>query len=289
MRESLKRAVVALVHKSEFVEHALMSTAARAAYESLKSTFIKNGDHSPFKGDVRRAIVSRFELIDRSVRIKTTPTDGLFMAELLLNMQAPGDLLECGCFAGGSSAKLSIVASILGRQLKIFDSFEGLPVVEGRYLRDHHCREGEEWVSDWTAARYAARLDEVKGNIRNYGEIGVCDFVKGWFSETLNETNLPGHIAFAFTDVDLANSARDCFLSLWPRLAENGIYVTHDTAYIKVLQEICNLDYWRNLDCPPTILFGAGYGLSNESPHLGYMVKGENVSSDYLKALTMNK
>jgi hypothetical protein len=41
----------------------------------------------------------------------------VFLGEMLLNMQADGDIIECGCYAGGSSAKLSIVAEILGRRL----------------------------------------------------------------------------------------------------------------------------------------------------------------------------
>lgn len=289
MRESFKRAVVSLVRRSEILERAVVSTAARTAYESLKRKFIANGKHSPYNEKLRSTIVARFESIDRHVPIKTTPSDGLFLAELLLSMQAPGSIVECGCYAGGSSAKLSIIGDILGREVSIFDSFEGLPAVEDRYLRDYHCREVSQWVTDWTASRYAAQLDQVKSNIRNYGEIGACKFVKGWFRETLNERNLSGDIAFAFTDVDLANSARDCFLSLWPQLSTRGIYVTHDAAYINVLQEIYNLNYRQIGDCPPTILFGAGFGLSDASPHLGYMVKGKDVTSDYLKGLTVNK
>jgi len=288
-RDTFKRAFVKLIRKSKSVEQAIVSIAARSAYESMKQRFIDNGRSSRFDEHVRSTIVARFELIDRNVPIVTTPTDGLFLAEMLLNVDAPGTIVECGCYAGGSSAKLSILAHLLGRQLVIFDSFEGLPAVDDRYLRDHHCRRGEEWVTEWTAGRYAARLEKVKANTQNYGEIVVCSFVKGWFSDTLNGSTLPKPIAFAFADVDLANSAKDCFFSIWPCLSEQGIYVTHDATYIKVLQEIYDPDCWRTLHSQPPILFGAGYGVSNESPHLGYMVKGEKLSADYLKALTINK
>lgn len=289
MREALKRAFLKLADNSKLLAHAGRSFAAHTAYESLKQRFIRNGEISVFHEDVRSLIVARFELIDRNVPIGTTPTDGLFLAELMLNMKAPGAIVECGCYAGGSSAKLSIIASLLGRPLTVFDSFEGLPAVDEYYLRDRHCRRGEKWVTDWAAGRYAARLDEVKANIQKYGEIAGCSFVKGWFSDTLSGKALPEAIAFAFADVDLANSARDCFVSIWPRLSDQGIYVTHDAAYIKVLLEIYNHDLCRTLGSPPGILFGAGYGLSNESPHLGYMVKGERLSADYLKDLTINK
>ena len=116
MRESFKRAVVSLVRRSEILERAVVSTAARTAYESLKRKFIANGKHSPYNEKLRSTIVARFESIDRHVPIKTTPSDGLFLAELLLSMQAPGSIVECGCYAGGSSAKLSIIGDILGRE-----------------------------------------------------------------------------------------------------------------------------------------------------------------------------
>jgi O-methyltransferase len=289
LRETFKQAVVKLARRSKSVEQAIVSIAARSAYESAKQRFISNGSSSRFDEQVRSSIVARFEVIDRKVPIGSTPTDGLCLAEMMLNMEAPGAVVECGCYAGGSSAKLSIVASLLGRQFVVFDSFEGLPAADEYFLRDHHCRRGSEWTTEWKAGRYAARLDEVKANIQNYGEIAVCAFVKGWFSDSLAGNTLPNPIGFAFADVDLANSARDCFVSIWPCLSEQGIYVTHDTAYIKVLQEIYNRELWRTFDSLPPILFGAGYGLSNESPHLGYMVKGENLSADYLKALSINK
>jgi len=114
--------------------------------------------------------------------------------------------------------------------------------------------------------------------------------VKGFFSDTLTNDNLPKQVSFSFIDVDLANSARDCFISIWPLISNYDIYVTHDTAYIKVLQEMYNPKLWKEqFKSIPPILFGAGYGLCNDSPHIGYMVKGDSLSSEYLKSLTIDK
>lgn len=289
MSKALRQAFVNLACRNTLTAKVSLSIAAHATYEALKKRFIQNGKTTAFNEDVRASIVARFERIDQNVPIGSTPTDGLFLAEMMLNMQATGDLVECGCYAGGSSAKLSIIASLLGRRLTVFDSFEGLPAVADGYLRDLHCRRGQDWVTDWTAGRYAAQMDAVKANIEKYGEISVCSFVKGWFSDTLAGDTLPGPTAFAFVDVDLANSATDCLMALWPCITDLGIYVTHDAAYIGVLLEMFSPERWRKLGSAPPILFGAGYGLDNQSPHLGYMVKGEKVSADYLKALTINK
>jgi len=295
MQEIVKRALIAAGRRSTLVSRAAALIARSDprcpdTYPYLRDKFLANGALHQVDRNTRLEIVQRFEQIDRCVPIGTTPTDGLLLAEMLLNVDASGAVVECGCYAGGSSAKLSIVAKLLGREMVIFDSFEGLPSVEPYYLRDQHCRRSEQWVTDWTAGRYAGRLEEVRGNLGRFGELSPCTFIKGWFNETLTDQNLPAPIALAFVDVDLASSARECFVALWPRLSGRGVFVTHDTAYLKVLQEFYDRNLWQNRfkEMPP-ILFGAGYGICNDSPHLGYMVKGECLPIEYLKGLTLDK
>jgi O-methyltransferase len=292
-----KRALFYVADKSKTVRR--IATAIHRAnsndkdtYEYLRERFIRNGKNHSVSESHRSVLVRRFELIDTKVPIATTPTDGLFLAEMVLNIKADGDFVECGCFAGGSSAKLSILAKLLNRKLIICDSFEGLPAAEEYYLRDKHCRRSDDFGNwgRWTKGDYASPLEEMRSNVANFGEVSACNFVKGWFSETLNDSNLPQRLSFVFADVDLANSARDCLESLWPRLDEHGIFVTHETAYIKVLQAFYRPEIWRDkFHSMPPILFGAGFGLCNESPHLGYMVKGDQLSPEYLKSLTIDK
>ena len=109
-------------------------------------------------------MVARFEEIDATVPIASTPTDGLILAELLISSKGIGDVVECGCYAGGSTAKLSIVAKALGKRVFVFDSFEGLPPVDDQNIRDVHARRAESWVTDWTAGRgdvpFAAEVGE---------------------------------------------------------------------------------------------------------------------------------
>lgn len=298
MQSFLQRSILKVAGRSRHVtelaafitRNATAQTHIRDTYGYLRERFLANGENHPVDRAAREKLVAAFETVDREVAVASSPTDGLFMAEMLINMKAEGDIVECGCFSGGSSAKLSLVAKLLGRKIIVFDSFEGLPAVEQQYLRDQHCRRSEAWVADWSEGRYAARIDLVKSNVERFGDISVASFVKGWFSDTLTPENLPERVAFAFVDVDLANSARDCFTVLWPRLSDGGIYVTHDTAYIKVLQVMYDPDLWRNrFQAIPPILFGAGFGLCNDSPHIGYMVKGESLTPEYLKSLTIDK
>lgn len=289
-RSRLVRDLATFIHSNAQGAGKPQKSSARDSYEFLKQKFVENGRQSSVGEAARREIVARFEEIDSAVPIGTTPTDGLVLSQLLINCRGVGDIVECGCYAGGSSAKLSIIAKVVGRRLTVFDSFEGLPEVDSYNLRDKHLRRDEEWVTDWTAGRYRARLDVVRDNVQRFGEIDVCTFVKGWFNETLNTDNLPRKVGFAFTDVDIASSARDCLAGLWPCLSDLGIFVSHDVAWVKVLQALYDKTLWEETfkEFPP-LLFGAGFGIYDESPHLGYFVKGEEVPSDYLKEITINQ
>src|SRR5580698_5296056 len=68
------------------------------------------------------------------IRIQTGTTYKTHLAMALKLFETPpdvdGDVIECGTWKGGSAANLSLACRIVGRKLKIFDSFEGLPVGE---------------------------------------------------------------------------------------------------------------------------------------------------------------
>jgi len=104
-----------------------------------------------------------------------------------------GEFAEFGCFKGFSSAMLSFACRQLGLKMHIFDSFEGLPAVEG---------------SNYAAGEYAGALEEVTENVRRYGAIEVVEFHKGFFADTFRSYRPPPLMAL-WMDVDLEVSARD--------------------------------------------------------------------------------
>lgn len=272
------------------VEDVRPTLATDDTYTELRRRFIDNGDMAAIGIAQRRDMVRRFEEIDRSVPLATTPMDGLLLAELLMSTSGGGDIVECGCFSGGSSAKLSIVAAALGKRLVIFDSFKGLLVLDEYDKRDYHVRHHVEWLPVWHSGKYSASLEIVKNNITQYGEISVCDFVPGYFEDTLQDSVLPERIALAFTDVDTPTAVRTCLTRLWPRLAPGGVYASHDVALVKSLQVLLSESVWRDeIGEFPPILFGAGFGVCDSAPHMGYFVKGKELSAEYLKSLTINK
>ena len=56
-----------------------------------------------------------------------------------------------------------------------------------------------------------------------------------------------------------------------------------------MLQAFHDTDLWTEAfgDAPP-IFFGAGFGMCDSSPHLGFAVKGRP-TADYIKSLTYRK
>ena len=158
MKSIIKRSVLGIAKRSRLVtkvaafiaRHASTQTNKKDTYGYFRERFINNGKDKVANESVRENLVRKFERIDQEVPIASSPTDGLFLAEMLLNMQADGDIVEFGCYAGGSSAKLSLITKLLNRKLIVFDSFEGLPIVDQYYLRDQHCRRGDDWVTDWS-------------------------------------------------------------------------------------------------------------------------------------------
>jgi O-methyltransferase len=257
-------------------------------YEDVRERFIRNGSNGSVDPHQRRELLRRFETIDRNVPIKSTPTDALFIAEAMLSIRAAGDVIECGCFSGGSTAKISLLAALLKKRLFVFDSFEGLPGDDASQMSDLSVR--SERPKQWRSGGYAGTLAQVSATVKTFGNADVCTFVPGWFRDSLTPRNLPDRVCLAFTDVDLPASARECLRALWPRLARGGVYFSHDVAFVRVLQELYDPRLWsEELKESPPVLFGAGFGMTELSPHLGMFVKGHDLTPEELKHVMLFK
>jgi predicted O-methyltransferase YrrM len=217
---------------------------------------------------LRRSLVHRFRHISASVRCAHSENEMLLLADFLLSAPLPGPIVECGCFKGGSTAKLSLVARATGRRLLVCDSFEGLPspAPEDRLLVTlHH--------EPYARGMFAGALHEVQANLARAGAAEVCTYHKGYFNATLpqlTETDL----SCIFIDVDLISSARDCLGSLWPRLASGGRVYLHEARDLRFLRGILNASWWQeHLGQAPPLVVGAGHGLGDGAPQLAYLEK----------------
>jgi len=182
-----------------------------------------------------------------------------------------GDVVECGCFNGGSTTMLSLACSLTHRRLFVCDSFEGLPEPRADEKRAFY---GEGETDTWRKGRFASRggLEGVKRNIAAYGHIEACHFVKGFFSETLG--HLPTEsIVLVFEDADLVSSVEDCLRHLWPKLQPGSKFYCHEPWSIDVVSLFYDKTWWkREFGLRPPGFFGSGEG-TNVAPQMGYAVK----------------
>lgn len=162
-----------------------------------------------------------------------------------------GVIVEAGCWKGGTTANLSLVADIVGRDLIVYDSFEGLPAPA----------DGDRWASPLGEGAFKGELDEVRHNVEAHGVIERCRFRKGWFDDTLAEHTEP--IVLAFIDVDHQASMHRCVLDLWPHLNDEGYWFVDEYTRLDYCALFFSERYWRTyFDRPPPGLMGAGTGIA---------------------------
>jgi len=198
------------------------------------------------RGDIPLSRTSRFRYVRQVYRISfrvwcAHTQDEIFQvatAALKVPAEVPGVLVEAGCYKGGSTAKLSLLARMSGRKLIAYDSFEGLPENQESNQRT---LDGE--TADFHQGAYRGGLAEVEGNIRRFGDIDVCRFVKGWFDDTMPHHREP--IVAAFVDVDLASSTKSCLKWLFPKLQPGASIFSQDGHIPLVMAVLDDDDFWE--------------------------------------------
>jgi O-methyltransferase len=202
----------------------------------------------------RLSLVERLLRISWAVDCAHTQTEILAFIEAILALPSglPGCVVEAGCYKGGSTAKVSIAAHLSGRDLVVFDSFEGIP--ENAEPHERNIFGGP---ASFPKGIFRGRLEEVEGNVRRFGRVQRCEFVKGWFDDTLPGFSRP--IAAIYVDVDLVSSTRTCLKYLYPQLAPGGVLFSHDGHLPLVVQLYDDDDFWRNeIGCPKPAVEGLG-------------------------------
>lgn len=177
----------------------------------------------------------------------------LAMAVKLFEVPASqkGVVVECGCFRGGTTANLSLACEAVGRELYVYDSFEGLPPAA----------EGDQLANPAGAGFLSASLDQVKAHVTAHGAVDRCTFVQGWFEDTLPHHRPP--IVLMFLDVDYQASLRDCILNLWPKLVRRGYCFIDEYVYNDFCALFWSERFWAtHFDRTPPGLMGSGTGVS---------------------------
>jgi O-methyltransferase len=226
--------------------------------------FILTSDaiHPAYRMSWPKRFVLGFKMFLNTLRIRTGTSykAHMVMALKLLETppEVPGDIIECGTWKGGSAANLSLICKIVGRKLRIFDSFEGLPQGNPADREAKYYQKGD----------YCGQLEEVKANIQRCGAIECCEFNKGWFDSTL--PNLDSPVLLAFLDVDLEASLEVCVRYIWPNLADRGFIFIDEVVGVDYCALFYSEKYWRTyFDRAPPGLIGAGLGLALGEYYIG--------------------
>jgi O-methyltransferase len=171
-----------------------------------------------------------------------------------LHKDREGVFVEAGCFKGGSTAKFSIVADHLDRKLVVCDSFQGLPDNEEKHDRSIFGYSIRDW---FRKGAFCGRREEVERNVSDFGVAEVCEFVEGWFDETLPHFEQP--VLGAYIDVDLASSTKTCLKYLYPRLVPGGVIVSQDGDFPLVVEVFKDTRFWEEeLGVPSPNVEGLG-------------------------------
>jgi O-methyltransferase len=207
---------------------------------------------------IRLSLPQRLSLVGKLYRTTAKVQSPHTQAEILAYVDdiltlpdgSPDVVVEAGCFVGSSTAKFSLAAARAGKTLVVFDSFAGIPENDEKHDTDHF---GSTDLPGFRAGDWHGELDEVKGNVTRYGEVGVCEFVPGWFDDTMPKFDRP--IAAAYIDVDLASSTRTCIQHLFPLLRPGGSLFSQDGHLPLVTAVFEDADFWRGeVGCdPPTV------------------------------------
>jgi O-methyltransferase len=150
------------------------------------------------------------------------PSEYMRNLALAATVTAPGCVIECGVWKGGSSAGM---AEVLGpdREYFLFDSYQGhvdpQPIDGPAAFAWQADKNGPWYFNNAVVGTEDAEAAMKNSGARNY------KLVKGWFDDTLANFVPPSPIAVLRIDCDWHASAMTCLRALFPHLAEDGILI----------------------------------------------------------------
>ena len=199
-------------------------------------------------------LVDRHDL-DRRIRSVDAPGPHRWwhiytFVDAVLDAPVGGVLVECGAYRGSSTAKLSHLAAALGRELVVFDSFEGLPPNDEQHVKT---TAGKDIRNLFRGGAFAGSLEQVQATVECYGVPQVVRYVPGWFADTMPGFAEPA--AAAYLDCDLAASTRTCLDSLWSLVTPGGCVVSQDGDFPLVIDAMRD---WLGRADPVPLVAGLG-------------------------------
>lgn len=132
----------------------------------------------------------------------------------VLNDRVSGNFAELGVWRGNSAAVLAHYAAKAGREVFLFDTFQGFDA------RDLEAIDAQKIK---TFADTSVAL--VKKNV---GHDPIVKYIVGYFPESLTEEAKVSTYAFVHIDCDLYKPMRDALEFFYPRISPGGMLFMHD-------------------------------------------------------------
>jgi cephalosporin hydroxylase/predicted SAM-dependent methyltransferase len=153
------------------------------------------------------------------------------LAKKICALDLPGNFVECGVAAGGSSAMLAYVIKKHSRRQRYCfscDTFEGLPEAS-----ENDTAHGENAISlGWGAGTCAAPLESLMAVAEALGVQDLIYPLQGLFSKTLGSNKQSiGSIALLHADGDWYESTKDIFENLYDSVVGGGFVQIDDYGY----------------------------------------------------------
>jgi len=189
----------------------------------------------------RFKLFTSFIKIDFGILHAHQPIDFLLIAKRIINENNNGNekgiIIEAGCWNGGSSAKLSLLTSLTGRTLQVYDSFEGVEPIGS-----------EDDKSYDYSYEYSSSLENTKANIQQYGRLDVCTFHKGYFEHSFVKYHTPFFLCYL--DCDLAKGTSEVIQSILPFTLNTSYIFSQDYA-IRTVKQLLDDNAFLNKETLP--------------------------------------
>jgi len=163
------------------------------------------------------------------------PTWALYKSiEYIVKNKIPGDIVECGVWAGGSMllAALSLIHfGDTSRKIYLYDTFAGMPRpddVDRRWDGIPALPTWQDHVASLGAWGFGGTLDMVR-NVLKFSQYpdDKLIFVQGMVEDTIPGT-MPEKISMLRLDTDFYKSTLHELVHLYPALSKNGILIIDD-------------------------------------------------------------
>lgn len=178
----------------------------------------------------RESLANSFASITSNVQCAHDDSDAYFIAHQALYQQNnSGPIIEIGCFKGGMTAKLSLVAALIGKQVLIYDTFLGL-IENKQYTPNPELQSPGDIQSNFTIGMYQASMGEINSVLRTYGNISVCSYLPGDVRETIAFLDITP--STVFIDVDNIELTETLIKYLWNKTT-TGIIYFHEACLVE--------------------------------------------------------